>query len=112
MRRKALFSTLVAPSLVLWTSVSWSGAYEAGSLPLPDTTENLCRADQMASFAPASAEPSDEMPTRERVFGSPVRGVPTKGIIEAASTLLDYPMGSKFIMEVNGTPYGFRLERH
>jgi hypothetical protein len=111
MRRDALFATKLVPSLVLWASVGWSGAYQAGPLVPPDSSEKLCRADQIASFDPFVEETS-EKPERERVFGTPLRGVPTKGIIEAASTLLDYPMGSKFIMEVNGTPYGFRLEPH
>src|SRR6266536_1470919 len=110
MRRNVLFSLVVAPSLV-WSSISWSGAYEAEPLPLPDAVENLCRADQIASFAAPVAEPS-ERPARDRVFGVPLRGVPSKSIIDAATELLDYPMGSKMIIEVNGTPYGFRLEPH
>ena len=39
MRRNALFSTMVAPSLVLWASVGWSGLSRV--LPLPDESE--CR---------------------------------------------------------------------
>src|SRR3982751_1072509 len=105
MRSNVLFSLVVAPSLVLWSSIGWSGAYEAEPLPLPEAGENLCREDPIASFDSSAHERADK-PTRERVFGVPLRGVPSKSIIDAATELLDYPMGSKMIIEVNGTPYG------
>src|SRR5262245_18488601 len=101
MRRQALFAT----SFLFLSSPSWSGAYQA------ETREKLCREDQIASFDPLDDERS-EKPTRERVFASPLHGVPNKSIIEAATDLLDYPMVWQFIIEVNGTPYGFRLEPH
>jgi hypothetical protein len=111
MRRNVLFATRVAPSLVLWATVSWSGAYQAGTLPQADASENLCRADEIASFGPAVEEPT-EKPARERVFGAPFRGVLSKAVIDTATTLLDDPMGNRYIIEVNGIPYGFRLEPH
>src|SRR5262245_31927634 len=104
-------NTLFATSVLLWTSASWSGVYPT------EASENLCRADQdgaqgvLASFAPRVEEPSERRP-RERVFVAPFRGVLDKGVIDAATTLLDYPMGSEHIIEVKGTPYGFRLEPH
>jgi len=107
MRQNLLFAT----SVLLWTSASWSGVYQT------DASENLCRAGQespqgvLASFAPRAEEPSEKRP-RERVFGAPLRGAPNKSIIDAATTLLDDPMGSEVIIEVNGTAYGFRLEPH
>jgi len=111
MRRDVLFSTMLAPSVLLWSATSWSGAYQAEASSLLDASENLCRADEIASFAPPAGEPS-ENPTRERVFGGPLRGALHKSVIDAATELLDYPMGTELIIEVNGTPYGFRLEPH
>jgi hypothetical protein len=102
MRRNALLAT----SLLFWTSAGWSGVQQT------DASENLCRADQIASLLPSLAAEPAEQPTRERVFGAPLRGAVTKSIIDAATQLLDYPMGSEFIIELNGTAYGFRLEPH
>lgn len=101
MRRTVMFAT----SILLFTSAGWSGVRQT------DATENLCRADQIASLASSLPEPSEES-TRERVFGAPLRGPLTKNVIDAAKDLLDSPMGSEFIIEVSGTPYGFRLEPH
>jgi hypothetical protein len=107
MRRNVLFAT----SVLLWASSSWSGAHQT------DASENLCRADQdgvesvIASLAPAADELS-EKPARERFFGAPLSGVIDRRVIEAARSLLDDPMGNQYIIEVNGTPYGFRLEPH
>jgi hypothetical protein len=106
MRRNVLLAT----SVLLWAGAGWSGVYQT------DASENLCRADQedaesgLASLPASEEEPSDK-PPRERVFGAPV-SVLSKRVIEAARELLDYPMGSEYIIEVNGTPYGFRLEPH
>jgi hypothetical protein len=111
MRQNVLFAAMVAPSLVLSASVGWSGVYQAGPLPLPDESENSCRADEIASFGSRAEEPSMRSP-RERVFGAPLSGVIHKSVIDAARDLLDYPMGTEMILEVNGTPYGFRLEPH
>jgi len=111
MRQSALFATVVAGSVVLFTSAGWSGAYEAEPLLGTDASDDLCRVDQIASFDPSAVEPT-EKPARERVFGAPLRGVPSKSVIDAATLLLDYPMGSKYIIEVKGTAYGFRLEPH
>ncbi len=116
MRRNVLFATMVVPSLVLWAPLSWSGAYPSETLPSLDVSENLCRADQddaqsLASLAPPAEEPSEKSP-RVRVFGAPLHGVPNKSIIDAATSLLDDAMGGEFIIEVNGTAYGFRLEPH
>src|SRR5262249_6599645 len=106
MRRNVLLAT----SVVLWAGASWSGVYQT------DASENLCRAERddpqgvLASLPPPAEEPS-ERPPRERVFGAPV-SVLNKRVIEAARDLLDDPMGSEYIIEVDGTPYGFRLEPH
>jgi hypothetical protein len=107
MRRNVLFAT----SVLLWAQAGWSGVYQT------DASEEQCRADQdgiasfLASFAPREEERSLP-PPRERVFGAPFRGALDKSIIDAATNLLDHPMGTELILEVNGTPYGFRLEPH
>jgi hypothetical protein len=117
MKPNVLFATMVAPSALLWASISWSNAYQAGPLPLSDANENMCRAEEesaesdLASIAPPSQEPSEKV-RRERVFGAPVSGVLHKSVIDAARDLLDLPMGSEVIIEVDGTSYGFRLEPH
>src|SRR5260370_21085201 len=107
MRRNVLFSTMVAPSVVFWSSISWSGAYQAQASSLLDASENLCRADEIASFAPTAADPS-ERPPRERVFGGPLRRALHKSVIHAATELLHYPLGTEMIIERSGTPDGFR----
>jgi hypothetical protein len=118
MRRKTLFAALVASSNLLWASISWSSVGEAVALPSADASENLCRADQvgaqslLASVAPRDEELPESLPRKRDVFAAPIRGVIEKGVLEAARNLLDLPMGSEVIIEVNGTPYGFRLEPH
>src|SRR4051812_24928930 len=115
MKRNVRFATMVAHSILLFASFSRSGAYQPGPLTSPEASENLCRADQMqsalASYVPPAEPPSDR-PARERVFVAPLRGVLDKGVIDAARNLVDSPMGTEVIIEVNGTPYGFRLEPH
>jgi hypothetical protein len=115
MKRNVLFAAVVAPSALFWASIAWSNARPAEPLPMSDANDNMCRADQgesvLASIAPRAGEPSEKVP-RERVFGAPVTGVLHKGVIDAAKDLLDLPMGSEVILEVDGTSYGFRLEPH